>query len=57
VQPEYLVYLRAGERPVRGCHCAQYLGVELDLIKRYPIMETEVDVVSQHVHLQPMRGS
>jgi hypothetical protein len=46
-QPEHLVKLRPGQRPVGGCHGAQYLRVQLDLIERDTVVKTEVDVVFQ----------
>jgi hypothetical protein len=45
-EPEYLVDLLCGERPVGRSYRAEHLGVELDLLKRDQIMDPEVDVTT-----------
>jgi hypothetical protein len=53
VQPKDLVDLLGRQLAIGGRHGAQHLGVELDLLERYRVVEPEVNVVS-HVRTSPV---
>src|SRR5208282_2482734 len=43
--------LLRGQRPVGGGHRAEYLGVQLNLVQRYAVVDAQVQVLSQRAHL------
>ena len=52
VDAQRFVEFRGRQRPVRGRHRAQHLGVELDFIKRNAVVDTKIQLPGNRAHLR-----
>ena len=52
VDPQRFVEFRGGQRPVGRRYRAQYLGVELDLIKGVEVVDTKIQLPGNRAHLR-----
>ena len=52
VDSQRFVQFRDRKRPICDRHRAQYLGVELDFIKRDAVVDTKIQLPGNRVHLR-----
>jgi hypothetical protein len=50
--PEDLVEFFGGERVIAGGHGTENFRVELDLVKRHAVVDTQIETLSHRAHLR-----